>query len=110
MTILGLKKRLGSHFWNEPYSGSPKIFPGNPSIELSDCGKLADSGFWYWLRIPRVSLHHSCFASLIVAAPGVIISAAPIGALFYPHQRPLQQIRGFGLAIHGCSLMVQADA
>ena len=47
-----IKKRLGSHFWNEPYSGLPEVFPGNPSNEFSDCGKLDDSGFWYWLRFP----------------------------------------------------------
>jgi len=28
---------------------------------------------------PRVSLHHSCFAILIVASPGVIISVIPAG-------------------------------
>ena len=73
------KKRLKCHFWNEPLSGSPEVFPCNPSIERQDCANMTASGFWYWLRIPRVSLPHSCFAILIVASPGVIIQAIPAG-------------------------------
>ena len=45
-------KRLESHFWNEPLSGSPGVFPGNPSNEFSDCANMAASGFWYWLGKP----------------------------------------------------------
>ena len=58
----------------------PGIFPGNPSNEFSDCGNMAASGvFGIGFAIPRVSLHHSCFAILIVASPGVIISVIPAG-------------------------------
>ena len=64
----------------------PGIFPGNPSNEFSDCANMAASGFWYWLGKPRAALHHSCFAILIVASPGVIISVIPAGifAVYVP--------------------------
>ena len=65
----------------------PGIFPGNPSNEFSDCANLAASGvFGIGFAIPRVALHHSCFAILIVASPGVIISAIPAGifAVYVP--------------------------
>jgi len=82
----------------------PRIFPGNPSNEFSECGNMADSGFFgIGFAFPRVSLHHSCAACVIVAAPGVIISAAPIGAMFCPHQLPLRQVFGFC-----CLILAQA--
>ena len=65
----------------------PGIFPGNPSNEFSDCANLAASGvFGIGFAIPRVALHHSCFAILIVASPGVIISVIPAGifAVYVP--------------------------
>jgi len=45
---------------------------------------MAASGFWYWFHIPRVSLHHSCAACVIVASPGVIKSAIPAGIFAVP--------------------------
>ena len=58
----------------------PGIFPGNPSNEFSDCANMAASGvFGIGFAIPRVSLYLPCAACVIVAAPGVIISAIPAG-------------------------------
>ena len=72
----------------------PGIFPRNTSNEFSECGNMADSGFFgIGFAFPRVSLHHSCAACVIVAAPGVIKSAIPAGIFAVPVPAMLVQVR-----------------
>ena len=64
----------------------PKSFPVTPRKNFRIVPTWPPRGFVIGFTNPRVSLHHSCAACVIVAAPGVIKSAIPAGifAVYVP--------------------------
>ena len=62
----------------------PKSFPATPRMNFRIVANWMTRVFGIGFAFPRVSLHHSCFTILIVAAPGVIKSAIPAG-IFVTH-------------------------
>ncbi len=71
---------LATFFELRPVRVYSVVFPGNPSNMLLGLYRLNASGFFLVCSdLPRVTLHHSCFAILIAASPGVIRSIIPDG-------------------------------
>jgi len=67
-----------------PFLVHPESFPATPRKNFRIVAAWPPRGFGIGFALPRVALHHSCFASLIVASPGVIKLAIPAG-IFSAH-------------------------
>ena len=76
-----------------PYLVYPESFPVTPRLNFRIMPTWPPRGFGIGLANPRVSLHHSCAACVIVAAPGVIKSAIPAGIFAVPVPAMLVKVR-----------------
>ena len=62
----------------------PESFLTTPRLNFQIVPTWSPRGFGIGFANPRVSLHHSCAACMIVAAPGVIKSGIPAGIFVVP--------------------------
>ena len=84
-----------------PYLVHPESFPVTPRLNFQIVPTWPPRGFGIGLANPRAALHHSCFAILIVASPGVIKSAIPAGILTV--HVPAMLVQAFAWTYRGTS-------
>ena len=76
-----------------PFLVHPESFPVTPRLNFRIMPTWPTRGFGIGFANPRVSLHLPCAACVIVAAPGVIISAIPAGIFAVPVPAMLVKVR-----------------
>ena len=89
----------------------PESFPVTPRMNFRIVSTWPPRGFVIGFANPRVSLHHSCAACVIVAAPGVIKSAIPAG--IFAVYVPVMLVQAFAWTYRGhkrdtCASVVNA--
>jgi len=94
------KKNHAAIFWIDSILIQPESFPITPRLNFRIVANWPTRGFGIGFALPRVSLHHSCAACVIVAAPGVIISVIPAGIFAVSVHAMLVQVPAWACRRH----------